>query len=265
MIFQQIRNATSIITFAGKKFLLDPFLADQGALPPVPSPLNAAPNPLVPLPLPIDVIVAVDAVVVTHMHHFDHFDEAARKAVARDIPVFVQSEKEALDMRAMGFTAVTALTEAGVGFGGITLYRTDALHGWGEAVARKYRERGIPAEACGVVFVAPGEKTLYAAGDTVWYAGVRAALDRYRPDVVVLNAADARFCDETPILMGADGLYEAAMAAPQATIIASHLDAVNHARLGRAGLREFVQARELSERVRIPEDGEICTFYARPL
>ena len=116
-----------------------------------------------------------------------------------------------------------------------------------------------------MVFVAPGEKTLYAAGDTVWYAGVRAALDRYRPDVVVLNAADARFCDEMPILMGADGLYEAAMAAPQATIIASHLDAVNHARLGRAGLREFVQAKELSERIRIPEDGEICTFYARPL
>ena len=144
MIFQQIRNATSIITFAGKKFLLDPFLADQGALPPVPSRLNAAPNPLVPLPLPIDVIVAVDAVVVTHMHHFDHFDEAARKAVARDIPVFVQSEKEALDMRAMGFTAVTALTEAGVGFGGITLYRTDALHGRGEAVAREVPGAGHP-------------------------------------------------------------------------------------------------------------------------
>ena len=88
MIFQQIRNATSIITFAGKKFLLDPFLADRGALPPVPSPHNESPNPLVPLPLPIEAIVAVDAVVVTHMHHFDHFDEAARKAVARDMPVF---------------------------------------------------------------------------------------------------------------------------------------------------------------------------------
>ena len=265
MIFQQIRNATSIITFAGKKFLLDPFLADRGALPPVPSPHNESPNPLVPLPLPIEAIVAVDAVVVTHMHHFDHFDEAARKAVARDMPVFVQNEKEASDMRALGFTAVAAITETGVGFGGITLHRTDALHGQGEAAARNYRERGIPAETCGVVFAAPGEKTLYAAGDTVWYAGVRAALDRYRPDVVVLNAADARFHDETPILMGADGLYEVAMAAPQATIIAGHLDAVNHARLGRAGLREFVKARGLSERVRIPEDGEVCTFDERPL
>ena len=84
-------------------------------------------------------------------------------------------------------------------------------------------------------------------------------------EVKVLNAADARFHDETPILMGADGLYEVAMAAPQATIIAGHLDAVNHARLGRAGLREFVKARGLSERVRIPEDGEVCTFDERPL
>ena len=40
------------------------------------------------------------------------------------------------------------------------------------------------------------------------------------------------FVTRRPFCVGADGLYEAAMAAPQATIIASHLDAVNHARLG---------------------------------
>ena len=78
MKFQRIRGATSIITFVGKKFLLDPFLADKGTLPPVPSPRDATPNPLVDLPLPVASIVDVDAVVVTHMHHFDHFDAAAR-------------------------------------------------------------------------------------------------------------------------------------------------------------------------------------------
>lgn len=73
------------------------------------------------------------------------------------------------------------------------------------------------------------------------------------------------FMTRRPSSWAPDGLYEVAMAAPQATIIAGHLDAVNHARLGRAGLREFVKARGLSERVRIPEDGEVCTFDERPL
>ena len=260
MKFQQIRGATSIITFAGKKFLLDPFLADKGTLPPVPSPRDATPNPLVDLPLPVASIVDVNAVVVTHMHHFDHFDAAARQAIPKAMPMFARNGAEARDMRALGFTDVTPLAEAGIGFGEIVLHRTEAMHGLGEAAARNWRERGLPATACGVVFTAPGEQTLYVAGDTVWYEGVREILALHRPGVVVLNAADARFYDETPILMDADGVLEVARAAPWATLIASHMDAVNHARLDRAGLRAFVAATGLWERVRIPEDGEICVL-----
>ena len=37
--------------------------------PPIPSPYNNSPNPLVELPLPVEEIVSVDAVIVTHMHH----------------------------------------------------------------------------------------------------------------------------------------------------------------------------------------------------
>ena len=36
MKFQQIRSATSIVTFGGKRFLIDPMLAQQGAYPEVP-------------------------------------------------------------------------------------------------------------------------------------------------------------------------------------------------------------------------------------
>lgn len=104
MQFQQIRGATSVITYGGKKFLLDPFLAPKGAFPPVPSPYNDFSNPLVDLPLPVADIIAVDAVIVTHMHHFDHFDNFAAQALPKDMKMFVQSEKEASDMRALGFT-----------------------------------------------------------------------------------------------------------------------------------------------------------------
>ena len=136
MKFQQIRGATVIVTYAGKTFLVDPFFADKGSMPPVPSPYNNSPNPLVALPLPVEDLVSVNAVIVTHMHHFDHFDEAAQKSIPKDKPIFTQSEGEAEDMRKLCFKKVTALTDYGVTFDGITLLKTDTENGQGEAVEK---------------------------------------------------------------------------------------------------------------------------------
>lgn len=260
MKFQQIRGATVVVTYGGKTFLIDPFFADKGTAPPVPSPYNDLPNPLVALPVPVKELVSVDAVIVTHMHHFDHFDEAARDAIPKEKPMFTQNESEAEDMRNLGFKNVTAITDNGISFNGITLFRTDAAHGLGEASDRNYKAFGLPADASGVVFKHPDEKTLYIAGDTVWYEGVAKAIHTHQPGIIVLNAAQAAFPDETPILMGTDGLYEVVKAAPSAIIIASHMDAVNHARIGREEMRRFIKEKNLTEKVHIPEDGAIVTF-----
>ncbi len=260
MIFRQIRGATSIITFKGKKFLIDPFLAPRGTVPSVPSPYNDSPNPLVDLPVPVSEIIAVDAVIVTHMHHFDHFDDCAAKALPEGMPMFVQSEKESGDMRNLGFADVTVLTERGVNFHDVTLYRTDALHGDGVTAAYYYRKYGFPSDACGVVFKALGEKVFYVAGDTLWYDGVRRAIEKHTPEIIALNAANAQMYDGTPILMGVDGVKEVALAAPDAVLIATHMDAVNHARLSRRGLRKFAKVAGLEQRLYIPEDGESVSF-----
>ena len=260
MKFQQIRGATVVVTYGGKTFLVDPFFAKKGSTPPVPSPYNNSPNPLVELPVSVKELVSVDAVIVTHMHHFDHFDEAARDAIPKDKSIFTQSGSEAEDMRKLGFKNVTALADNGIPFGGVTLFRTDAAHGQGDASDRNYKAFGLPADASGVVFKHPNEKTLYIAGDTVWYEGVKEAIDKHQPEVIVLNAALAAFPDETPILMGTDGLYEVSKAAPAAVIIASHLDAVNHARIGREEMRCFVEEKSLTKTVHIPEDGEELFF-----
>ena len=45
-----------------------------------------------------------------------------------------------------------------------------------------------------------------------------------------------------------------------AVIIASHLDAVNHARIGREEMRCFVEEKSLTKTVHIPEDGEELFF-----
>lgn len=256
MKFTQIRGATSIVTYADERILIDPVFAPKGTFPPVPSPHNTLRNPLVELPLPVAEISDVDAVIVTHMHHFDHFDEMATQSLPKDIPIFTQDDEEKEDMRTLGFTDSRVLIPSGVIMGPITLYGVEALHGTGESVARSYAERNIKPTASGVMLKAAGEPTVYLAGDTIWYEGVKRNIEKFKPTVIVLNAADARFYDESPILMGTDGIASTAVAAPYATIIISHLDAVNHARVGRREIRAFLEAANLGNRVVVPEDGE---------
>jgi L-ascorbate metabolism protein UlaG (beta-lactamase superfamily) len=248
------------VTFGGLRFLIDPFFAPKGSTPAVPSPYNDFPNPLVELPLPVEDIVRVDAILVTHMHHFDHFDEHASRALPKSLPVFVQNEKEAADMVALGFEKVAALSDEGTSIGDVTLYRTEALHGAGEHSVRLYEEFGLPGEASGCVFRSEGEPVFYLAGDTVWFEGVAETLDRFRPEVVALNAAWAQFPDGTPILMGPEDIETTVRHAPKARFIATHMDAVNHARLDRAGLRAFLRECGFEERFSIPEDGESLKF-----
>ena len=99
MQFQQIRSATSIVTFAGKRFLIDPMLAKQGTYPAVPDTTSTGRgNPDCELPCPVEDLFNVDAVIVTHLH-FDHFDDAAAELLPKQLTVFSQNEEEAKIVR----------------------------------------------------------------------------------------------------------------------------------------------------------------------
>jgi L-ascorbate metabolism protein UlaG (beta-lactamase superfamily) len=65
MKIQLLRNATIVVEYAGKKFLIDPMLAEKGTYPPFPnSPRQDQKNPLVSLPTSIDNIIQnIDAVI----------------------------------------------------------------------------------------------------------------------------------------------------------------------------------------------------------
>src|SRR3546814_18649352 len=84
-------------------------------------------------------------------------------------------------------------------------------------------------EAMGVVFQAPGSKTVYLVGDTIWRGEVEQTLASFEPEVVILNAGDARLPGFTGgIIMGKDDVLRAVQAAPGATIVTTHMDALNH-------------------------------------
>lgn len=127
--------------------------------------------------------------------------------------------------------------------------RTGGQHGTGE-IGR------LMGQVSGFVLRAPGEPTLYLAGDTIWCPEVADALATHRPDVAVLNTGAAQFLTGDPITMGASDVIATCRAAPDLRAIAVHLETVNHCRLSRADLRAALAEAGLAQRVRIPADGE---------
>lgn len=259
MKIQQIRNATLILEFGGKKFLIDPFLSDKGALPAFPFTHNELRNPLVELPVEIDELIKVDAVIVTHLHP-DHFDDAAVEALPKDIKLFAKDEEEAETIRGYGFQNVELYTFEGIDFEGVNITQTRALHGTGETVVGYMHDLGFTEKASGLVFNHPEEKVLYLAGDTIWFDGVQEALDNHQPDIIVLNAGDAQFVEGGSIIMGTDDIYKTYQAAPNAQYIISHLEAVNHATISRKDIKEFLAEKEITSSFLVPDDGEKYTF-----
>lgn len=259
MYLQQIRNATITIKYAGKKFLIDPLFLDKGAFPPVPAESQES-NPTVALPMSIDEIIKdIDAVIVTHFHP-DHFDEIAARVLPKDIKFYAQNEEDAGIFKSFGFMNIEVLKESGTFFGDIRLIKTSCNHAPDEEALNYLSMLKVTHQACGVVFSHPNEKSMYLAGDTIWYDGVKEAIDTYKPDIIIVNAGGAQFATGGHIIMNKNDVLEVYKAAPQATIIASHLEGVNHLRVTRKALREFVQDNKMISRVLIPEDGEAYTL-----
>ena len=246
MHLRLIRNATLRLELDGRQLLVDPMLDPAGARPPLEDTENDRRNPLVELPEPPEVVVAgIDAVLVTHMHR-DHFDDTAAELLPKDVPVLCQPE-DAERLRGRGFSDVRPV-EATERLNGIELTRTPARHGSG-ATAEAL------APVSGFLLRDSAGRKLYVAGDTVLYEGVEAVLDEHRPDVVVVNAGGARFRGGERIVMDADDVVEVARRAPDARVVAVHLDAINHCVQTRADVHQRLHEQDLTERVTVPEDG----------
>jgi L-ascorbate metabolism protein UlaG (beta-lactamase superfamily) len=247
LVVKLVRNATLLVEFGGLTLLVDPMLADPHTLPPVENTAPPTRNPLVGLPEPAaDISSAARLLLLTHLHG-DHFDRAAQSLVDSATPILCQPADRAR-LAGNGFTDVRPV-EAAILIEAVTVTRVAARHTLGN------REPAL-GPCSGFVLTAAGEPTLHIAGDCVWCAELAAVIDEHRPTVIVLNAGAARFLEGPPISMTADDVIAAARHAPDATLVAVHLEALNHCPMSRDELRRHLVAAGLDERVRIPRDGE---------
>jgi L-ascorbate metabolism protein UlaG (beta-lactamase superfamily) len=250
MEIKQIRNATLKISFAGKNILTDPVLLPKHG---IESFAGKQRNPVVELPVPAhEVICGIDMVLVSHLHQ-DHFDAEAKKMLPKDIPLFCRPGHEEA-IRESGFLCVTPIDRS-VFWEGIEITRTPGRH------ANNQKWEDILGTVSGFVLKAPNEPLVYWAGDTVLNDEIKTLIKKLKPDVILTHSCGAVLDDSGPIVMDAKMTIEVCRLAPQAIVIATHMEALDHAQVTRKELRCLAEKIGISAgQLLIPEDGEKLTF-----
>ena len=254
MKVQLVRHATLILEAGAATYLVDPMLSPAEAWDPVSNSANPRRNPMVGLPIQQDEVEdtldALAAVFVTHIHS-DHWDDPAIEQLNKDLPIICQPN-DTDSIKQSGFAQVMPV-ESSIEWEGLNITLTGGRHGTGEVA-----ERIGPVS--GFVIKSRSEPSLYIAGDTVWCPEVETALQAHQPDVIVVNAGAAQFIDSDPITMAAEDVIRVAHSAPQARLVAVHMESINHCVLTRAELAREIDEAGLSDRVLIPSDGETLIF-----
>lgn len=255
---QLIRNATLVLNYSGKKFLIDPMLAEKEAYPGLPGTANAhLRNPLTGLPVAAASLLDADAIILTHLHP-DHWDQTAQEMVPKDIPIYVQNDADAAQIRSAGFTDCRVYEQEGH-FEDISFQRTDCQHGPDEAYAIPQLAQRL-GKVSGLLFSHGSEKSVYIVGDSIWIPAIQQILTTYKPEIVVVNAGTAMLEGFGNIIMGKEDIARIHALLPQSTIIAVHMEAINHCILTRKELAEFVHRQGIASNIIIPQDGQIIQW-----
>lgn len=124
------------------------------------------------------------------------------KVIPKNTKLFARNEEDAKILKDGGFKDIEIVTETGINFGDIQLFKTFGEHG-DDIVEGYYRMIEICGirDVMGVVLKHPKEKTLYIAGDTVLCDDVRKAIKKYDPEIIIINVGDARFIEGGILIM----------------------------------------------------------------
>lgn len=251
MKLRLLRNATLKLEILGKTILIDPFFAPKGSRP---SFTGRALNPLVELPAtPEEILDGVELVVVSHLHA-DHFDPVAQSLVPKHLPLICQPGDED-KIRSYGFSDVTPLADV-IDWQGIRFKRREGSHGLGPVVEKM-------GSVMGFSITAKDEPSIYWAGDTVLYPAIGAIIANTTPEIVIIHPCGARW-DGDLITMDAKEAVATCRLAPASTVIATHMDSLDHATVSRDELRRYSIEQGVSlQQLLIPRDGETLQFAAR--
>ncbi len=252
MEIQLIRNATMRLNYAQHVFVTDPYLAAKFTRP---SYTGKSPNPLVDLPCkPEEVLAGIEMAILSHLHS-DHFDPAARELLPKNLPLICQPGDQA-SLAESGFQRIFPVEDT-LDWDGIQIRRIPGQHGSGVVL-------GEMGQASGFILQARGEPTVYWAGDTILYESVEKTIAQVQPEVILTHSCGAVWGDKVLIVMDAVQTVAVCRAAPHSTVIAIHMEALDHATVTRAELRDYARKAGITDgQLRIPGDGEKLSFFQK--
>lgn len=249
MKLQLWRNATLLLNIDGISILVDPMLGEKGSMGKIPMTDSELLNPLVDLPFSKEELnnrlKEIDAVAVTHLHP-DHWDPEAVRLLDKNIPV-ICSEVIADHITEQGFTNILIVNDH-LQWKNIEISITKGQHGTGEI-----------GEKMGIVngFVFKKDsKSIYIAGDTIWYDEVAEEIAQHQPQHIIVAGGAATFSVGDPIIMTSEDIVKVCEYAPESTVWVTHLEAVSHCKEDRKFIQKKITEKGLENQCFVLNDGE---------
>jgi L-ascorbate metabolism protein UlaG (beta-lactamase superfamily) len=239
-----VGGPTMLITLDGVRFLTDPTFDPAGS-----AFTSAAGVTLTktmgPEVLP-ETLGHIDAVLLSHDHHFDNLDERGRALLPSASAVLTTTAgAERLAGNAVG---LAPWDERMVTSGDGTRVRVTATP------ARHGPAGGDRGPCIGFVLERETHRdgAIYVSGDTVWFEGVEEVIRRFpRVTTAVLFLGAARLsADSAHLTLTAEEGIQIARAWPEATIVPVHHEGWRHFSESRADIERAFSAAGLASRLR---------------
>jgi L-ascorbate metabolism protein UlaG (beta-lactamase superfamily) len=190
----------------------------------------------------------IDAVLLSHDHHFDNLDASGRALLARVPQILApRAAADRLGGAARGLEPWDTVELSGP-MGALRLTATPARHG------PAHMDRG---PVIGFVLEAAGAAPIYVSGDTVWYEGMAEVARRFTVGTAILfmGAAQVAAVGPWPLTLTTADAVEAARAFAPATIVPLHFEGWQHFSQGRADVEAAFTQAGLTARLSWPEPG----------
>lgn len=244
-----IGGPTAVVEAGGLRLLTDPTFDPAGTEYPTPAyTLRKTQSPA----RGTAEIGAIDAVLLSHDHHFDNLDHAGRQFLS-SVP--------------MTFTTVAGAQRVGGGAvplapGQSTMCRGAAGEGRITATPARHGPAGGDRGPCVGFVVEAGGAIVYVSGDTIWFEDLEPIGQRFAIDVAVLNLGAAKVAVAGPhaLTFTATDAVQLARAWPRVQIVPLHFEGWEHFTEGRHAIEPVFAAAGLAGRVHWPSPGRTITL-----
>lgn len=248
-----IGGPTALLELDGLRLLTDPTFDPAGTTYPTPMyTLRKTGGPA----LPPAQIGPVDAVLLSHDHHFDNLDHAGRAMLSQASKILTTPAGAGrLGGAAVSLSAWETIDLVTPGQGVVRVTGAPARHGPANA------DRG-PVTGFVLTSAVDPQYCVYVSGDTVWYQGVAEVGQRFPIRLALLFMGAARVLEVSPqhlTFTAAEGV-EFARAFPDALIVPIHFEGWAHFSESRSDIDAAFARAGLQDRLRLLAPGAVANF-----